>query len=178
MKVRVEYKMKPNGVLPISMGWLGALQKIKITGGPFDAFEDFGDDRREKVFGVCVRAERAPQNADICLPIRDFQVPTPQQLPAVREALQAALSAALDGKDVYVGCMGGWGRTGLFLALLAKVAGAEDPVQFVRENYSMRAVETVEQHQYVKAFDARELNVWFVRACWFKRALNTMFWWL
>ena len=43
--------------------------------------------------------------------------------------------------------MGGWGRTGLFLALLAKVCGVENPVTYVRENYSPRAVETTDQHR-------------------------------
>ena len=103
---------------------------------------------RNHAFGVCVRAERAPSGRyNVHLPIHDFSVPSPDQQDEVELALRETLEALLDGKKVYVGCMGGWGRTGLFLALLAKVCGVEEPVTYVRENYSSRAVETAEQYQ-------------------------------
>ncbi len=98
---------------------------------------------RNHAFGVCVRAERAPSGRyNVHLPIHDFSVPSPDQQDEVELALRETLEALLDGKPVYVGCMGGWGRTGLFLALLAKVCGVDQPVTYVRENYSNRAVET------------------------------------
>ena len=170
------YKLRPNGELPIRMGWPGAFQKIKITGGPFDAFNGFKQENPQ-AFGVCVRSERVPGNVDVSLPIHDFEAPPTSALTDVTFALKSALRAALEGKDVYVGCMGGWGRTGLFMALLAKVAGVKDPVEFVRDNYTPHAVETDVQFKYVKAFDVGDLHVWFIRACWRKRWFGMMYWW-
>lgn len=45
------------------------------------------------------------------------------------------------------------GRTGLFLAILAKAVGFNDPVAYVRKHYYNHAVETAEQAKYVEAFD-------------------------
>ena len=84
-----------------------------------------------------------------------------------------AIQEALDGKEVYVGCMGGWGRTGLFLALLAKVCGEETPILYVRTHYTPRAVETREQQEYVDNFDVGALRRWLFWTTWTRRA----FWW-
>jgi len=74
------------------------------------------------------------------------------------------LRAGLAGEKIYIGCMGGWGRTGLFMALLAKATGISDPVAFIREYYTPHAVETKEQQDYVANFDVspiqRELWRW------------------
>ena len=87
-----------------------------------------------------MRAERVPEyGVDIWVPIPDFQVPSERQLAQVENALERAFAAALDGKRVYVGCAGGYGRTGLFLALMAKVAGVKDPVAYVRLHYNSHA---------------------------------------
>ncbi len=146
-------RLKPNGVLPIQLGWRYARLKLDITGGPFDAYPMFW---AEDTFGVCVRAERVLKSADVHLPIEDFSVP--KDALQVQNALRRTLEAALRGRRVYVGCMGGWGRTGLFLALVAKVAGVPDPVGYVREHYSKRAVETPEQRMYVEAFDVEPIR--------------------
>jgi protein-tyrosine phosphatase len=111
---------------------------------------------------MCVRAEAVPASADAVLKIKDFDVP--QITTDVNNALEKTIWAALTGKDVFVGCMGGWGRTGLFLALIAKTLGVKDPVQFVRSNYTPHAVETKEQMAYVKEFDVKELRRWLIRA--------------
>jgi hypothetical protein len=146
-----------NGLLPIDLGWAGGLQKFWIVGGPYDYYPG-----REDAFGVCVREERVPKNGyDVLLPIRDFSVPRDRD--AVKEALRKTIEAALDGKPVYVGCMGGWGRTGLFLALLAKACGEKDPIGYVRTHYTPRAVETLAQMEYVDKFDMTELRQWVRR---------------
>jgi protein-tyrosine phosphatase len=54
---------------------------------------------------------------------------------------------------VYVGCAAGLGRTGTFIAALARMAGIGDAVAWVRENYDARAVETAEQAAAVAALD-------------------------
>ena len=162
--------LRANGTLPLNLGWLGAFYRIEVIGGPFDGFEP-GENR----FGVCVRAERAPRQLDLHLPIRDFDVP--HDLDKLRDVLKGTLQAAFDGKEVYVGCMGGWGRTGLFLALLAKAAGIDDPIAYVREHYTPRAVETEEQARFVRMFDVVDLRSWLVRTAWTKWWLSKVFWW-
>ena len=119
---------EPNGKMPISLGWRGGFISFDIIGGPYDAFK-----RGENAdFGVCLRAELCPEDLDVLLPIKDFSVPPPAQLEDVEYVIRRALGAAVEGKRVWAGCMGGWGRTGMFLALLAKVADYEDPVGYVR----------------------------------------------
>jgi len=165
---RNSMKLTANGALPVSLGWMYGLHKLEITGGPFDAFEDWRTDHPD-AYGVCVRAETVPASADVNLPIRDFDVPKNDAMTAI--VIRRALAAALDGKPVFVGCLGGWGRTGLFLALLAKVCGAHDPVGYVREHYTPRAVETKEQQAYVDEFDVSKLRSWLLWASWSARFL-------
>jgi Tyrosine phosphatase family len=174
-KMTLHLQKQPNGYLPIRLGWEAGLQSFQIAGGPYDFFPG-----RSEAFGVCVRAERAPEDGyDVHLPIHDFDVP--KDADAVRAAIKQALSAALRDMPVYVGCMGGWGRTGLFLALVAKAAGVPDPIGYVRKTYSPRAVETRQQQKYVDEFDATELQRWLRRqgwaAFWSKTVFRRLFWW-
>jgi len=80
----------------------------------------------------------------------------------VLACLEKTIHAGLAGKQLYIGCMGGWGRTGLFMALLAKASGISDPVAFIREQYTPHAVETKEQQDYVANFDVSPIqrNLW------------------
>jgi Polymorphic toxin system, DSP-PTPase phosphatase len=159
-----------NGILPIQTGFKAAYQSFSVMGGPYDKFPG-----RNHAFGVCVRAERAPTGRyNVHLPIHDFSVPSPNQQDEVELALRETLEALLDGKPVYVGCMGGWGRTGLFLALLAKVCGVEHPVTYVRDNYSPRAVETTDQHSYVMEFEVSGLQRWLFWQAWKKKLLGLL----
>ena len=156
--------------IPLKFGFSAAYYDLKVYGGPFD--------RRpisEKSFNICVRAERVPKDAiHAHLPIVDFEVPDPEQRQEVEDTLMAALKAAIGGKTVYVGCMGGVGRTGLFMALLAKAAKVHDPVSWVRATYDKRAVETPEQQDYVARFDVTRLQTRLFWFAWTSRA----FWWL
>lgn len=151
-----------NGSLPLHLGWRGAGMTILITGGPFDNFPG-----TKEAFGVCVRAEYAPKDKNVHLPIRDFEVPASST--ETERALIRAFAAAISGDPVYVGCMGGWGRTGLFLALMAKVAGVPDPVGYVRKHYTPKAVETKDQQAYVDKFDPRYVQRAVRRLAWSKR---------
>jgi hypothetical protein len=79
-------------------------------------------------------------------------------LPTDRDRFSAAINDVLDrarsGQTVEVGCLGGHGRTGTFLAVLAVRAG-EPPrsaVEWVRAHYCQDAVETVEQEVFVETF--------------------------
>ena len=86
---------------------------------------------------------------DLSIPIKDFSVPTTDDLD---RGLTEAVRLILSGQPVYAGCMGGRGRTGLFLAVLAKAFGIRGPVEYVRENYSHHAVETREQYDFVMGY--------------------------
>lgn len=159
----------PNGHLPLDFGWRGAFKKVQIAGGPYDFFPH----QEKGAFGVCVRAERVdPSKVDLHLPIRDFSVPKDDD--EVRRVIVETLRVALKGHNVYVGCMGGWGRTGLFLALLAKAAGVKDPVGYVREHYTPRAVETKEQQRYVEHFDVGPLPRDMFVAAWRQRFFEAL----
>ena len=165
MNMQTSIPKGANGVLSLPLGWRGAFFAPVIVGGPFDNYEPTPGS-----MGVCVRAERVPPTANVRLAIKDFDVP--QSTIAVETALKQALGAALGGRQVYVGCMGGWGRTGLFLALLAKAAGVERPVDYVRQNYTVRAVETEQQYRYVDNFDVSNVQKWMYRAAWEERLVQ------
>jgi protein-tyrosine phosphatase len=87
----------------------------------------------------------------IHLPIPDFDVPTQETLSAAVAAAQARASA---GKNLAVHCNAGYGRTGMFLACMARrVLGmsANEAIEWVR-SYVPTAIEVPEQVDVVKAF--------------------------
>ena len=119
---------------------------VTVTGGPFDALPD-------GAFGVCLEpaAEKA-WLADVALLIPDFGVPDPA---ALREAVGAVLAqlAAEPDRPVHVGCRAGIGRTGLFLACLARAAGVPgDALDHVRAHYRPDAAETPAQQAMARSF--------------------------
>jgi protein-tyrosine phosphatase len=87
----------------------------------------------------------------IHLPIPDFDVPTQEALSTAVTAAQASVSA---GKNLAVHCYAGYGRTGMFLACMARrVLGmsAYEAIDWVR-SYVPTAIEVPEQVDVVKAF--------------------------
>lgn len=162
--------LRPNGAFTIDLPWTFAWVRLAVIGGPYDAYEVV---KSKDTFGVCVRAEQTRgRQIDVHLPIEDFSVP--EDTDAVEKALEAALKAAFAGKTLYIGCMGGWGRTGLFLALLVKALGIKDPVGYVREHYHSHAVETKMQKLYVDTFECSAITAWARREAW-KARLRTLF---
>lgn len=119
----------------------------KISAGPYY-------DKPDAMFGVKLAGE-INEPCDISIPVKDFGVPSDDKV--VREALKKVISKLALREPVYVGCMGGKGRTGLFLALLAKALGKPDPIGYVRAHYDPHAVETKAQEEYVKKFDVTPL---------------------
>lgn len=112
--------------------------------------------------------------ADINIPTQDFCTP---DLTMLNSGLVLAVDSIVRGDPVYVGCFGGIGRTGLFLAILAKAFGVEDPVAYVRKHYLANAVETKDQRNfvsdyhvpaYVKAMIANERTLPKQVRRWFK----------
>ena len=134
--------MRIRGTLPLAV----AGRAVTITGGPFDAIPG-------GAFGVCLEpaAEKA-WLADILLPTPDYGVPDPAVLKQAVGAVLAQLEAD-PARPVHVGCRAGIGRTGLFLACLARAAGVEgDPLDYVRRHYLPHAAETEAQEEAARRF--------------------------
>jgi protein-tyrosine phosphatase len=85
-------------------------------------------------------------------PISDMKVPSDVQ--SFHKLVDWTCNQLQAGKKVHAGCMGGHGRTGMFLvAVVASMTGMIDAIQYVRKNYCYKAVETSEQIQFlVKEF--------------------------
>lgn len=140
-----------------------------VVGGPYVECPD-------GFTGVKLAAE-INRPCEIDIPTRDYSTPHPDVLNA---GLKAAIDCMLLGRPLYVGCFGGFGRTGLFLAILAKAFNVENPVAFVRRTYTSRAVETNEQKKFVDDFEiswqiklklkAARFLYWF----WLKNNLTQM----
>lgn len=159
--------LRPKGSIPLRFGALTGL----VTGGPFKGAKYWaGDDLTIKL------AREINEECDVNLPIADFSVPSEL---AANEALIEVLKAFDSGQNVYAGCMAGQGRTGLFIALLVKLAldyeaelaagplypdfepqfGTQtDPVLIVRSLYYRHAVETSEQADFVRNFNTDNLT--------------------
>lgn len=128
----------------VTLRLLGADRRI--MGGPFNDFVPPG-------IGVCLEMRSRLANlADVRIDVPDFTAPTQAQL---RDGLLATLRLMADAPDlpVYVGCAAGLGRTGTFIAALARMAGIADGVAWTRAHYDRRAVETKEQEAAVAALD-------------------------
>lgn len=100
-----------------------------------------------------------PLECTYYLPIKDFSVPDNNE--KLNEAIINILQEMIEKKNtVYMGCFGGVGRTGLVLACIAKSLDIENPISYVRENYSPRSVETDEQANFVQNFDTTIVKNW------------------
>ena len=87
----------------------------------------------------------------IYAPVEDFSVPSEG---AFQRPIQDTLQKANGGKTIVIHCHAGLGRSGMFAACLAKVVfgmDGEEASHWVRQHIP-RAVETREQHQFIKDF--------------------------
>jgi protein-tyrosine phosphatase len=82
---------------------------------------------------------------------RDFRLPR-NRAAAVAALTDAYLRASRE--RVEIACRGGRGRTGTALACIAVMAGvpAAEAVDYVRDRYDRRAVETPLQRRFVRQF--------------------------
>ena len=84
----------------------------------------------------------------VYLPIRDYDLPTPQDMEA---AIQETFDYARAGRNIAIHCYAGNGRTGTFAACAAKRAlgmSGKQAIEWVRE-YIPGAIETHEQEWWV-----------------------------
>lgn len=79
----------------------------------------------------------------------DFGVP--DEAAGLKDKLRSLLARSRAGQRVEIGCLGGHGRTGTALAILAVLDGipADRAVAWVREHYCPEAVETAAQEAFV-----------------------------
>ena len=149
---------------------LGEL-KLPLTGRHF--FTVVGGPYREKpntYVGVKM-AKEIKAEAQVSIPTDDFSTPPLKVLDA---GLEQAVTLLLAGEPLYVGCMGGRGRTGLFLAILAKVLDVKGPVEYVRKEYYGHAVETDEQYAFVTEYEAPAAVTKMIRKA--RRQAQWYFW--
>lgn len=151
------------GCMPLD---LGDGRIVVIHGGPFVQ-------KPTGFQGICLLEKDMPAQdgtTNVHLPIRDFATPTVDQ--AVEAAL-LAVAYALEHRPVYVGCMGGKGRTGLVLGVIAALCGVRTPVEYVRKTFSVHAIETKQQESFVNSLDllgARLPMQWVVKNPRYRKA--------
>jgi hypothetical protein len=89
----------------------------------------------------------------------DFGLPNDTAL--VEDALRAVLRHASADEAVEIGCLGGHGRTGTALACLVILTGTSSgtATDWVRRNYCPRAIETVEQEEFIRGFGSHHWGV-------------------
>src|ERR1035437_8927701 len=73
--------------------------------------------RPPSMFGIKMAVE-IQTHCDVDVPTRDFCTPPKEELLL---GVRKALWQIANGKEVYCGCLGGIGRTGLFLGVLVRV---------------------------------------------------------
>jgi hypothetical protein len=118
---------------------------VLVAGGPYRH-------RPSSFIGVKMAAE-IDLPCDVDIPTIDFSIPDPE---VMRKGLLRSLWYLLNYKCLYVGCMGGIGRTGLFMALMARLllnCDGDTAIAHVRKQYNRSAVETDEQREYVSEFE-------------------------
>lgn len=141
---------------------------LQVRGGPWRKAPRDGHS-----LTVCLAEEQCRHgdpHPNLLLKVADYGVPSSNSR-STQVIMRRVFQALLNGQPVYVGCGWGRGRTGLFLALLAKACGAKDPVQYVRENYLPVAVETPEQEKFVAQFSVGDLP-WLLRRKLWRRRLT------
>lgn len=142
-----------------------ALQPVKLTDGTevfasalFDnqAYWKNQDQREyEPDMGIYLSSNWIPATVAYHIGWADYGLPIPATHD-VHYVAKAALAAAREGYSVEVGCDGGHGRTGTFLACLCILSNPEttprQAINHIRDTYCTFAVETRMQEWYVSAF--------------------------
>jgi hypothetical protein len=141
----ITHQTSPNGYFLLQVGG----HRHVIIGGPFDAFNGG--------FGVCLdKHSSKAKDADLLLDVPDFGIPPAALL---EKALVTTVDFMLHRPDVpvFVGCRGGIGRTGMFMAALVRSVGVDTlhPVEWVRSHYLRGAVETSAQRGLVMAINTK-----------------------
>lgn len=100
----------------------------------------------------------------LSLPFPDYGTPKGMSTRQQWEGMAATIKSILqEGKDVLVACLGGHGRSGLFVSIVGYILGHKtnrawkSPVEHIRQIHCDEAVETYAQEKYV--YDILGLNI-------------------
>lgn len=98
------------------------------------------------------------EGSEIYFPVMDFSVPKDPE--EYKKLVEWTAKEIRKGKKIHAGCIGGHGRTGMFLsALVAHMTEEANPIKYVRDNYCDRVVEGVEQVDFlVKHFGCKQIK--------------------
>ena len=89
-------------------------------------------------------------------PVTDYGILPDDVLDRLVDELLAKLQA---GKKIALFCIGGHGRTGYVASCVLHMLGTKRPISFLRDQYSEKAVETLEQEHAVKRFQERHPRI-------------------
>jgi hypothetical protein len=92
----------------------------------------------------------------IFFPVKDMGIPADDKnFKTVIDLIKKYLD---DGKRVHIQCIGGHGRTGMFIACLVGkyIDNIDKPIEWTRENYCTKAVESLIQIEYVEKFTGKK----------------------
>lgn len=111
-------------------------------------------------FGAYLYSGWQPSNLGFLVAWQDYGLPK-CNWDGVIYAAQELLRLAREGSNVEIGCMGGHGRTGAMLAVIAVCDGmkAEESVEWVRKTYCNHAIETIDQEWFPLWVEAKLQNL-------------------
>ncbi|AUR95926.1 protein-tyrosine phosphatase-like protein [Vibrio phage 1.215.B._10N.222.54.F7] len=144
----------PKNIVPkIKTGFFHGCLTIpnKHTGFTFNLYCGSYHDRPENMLGI----KLAPEIVRYCvyeLPIPDFSVPTTNE---VLRLIDWISNTTTENYELYLGCYGGYGRTGLIAAcILVALTGidAPDAIRDVRSKVHHNCIETPVQELFVQHF--------------------------
>lgn len=158
-KTRVFAGSKNSIKAAVESGWVVPVLAVNLSQTRYDFMADFPVEvnaQAKKVLPAALLKDmNTPTPAIVEIDWDDYGVPI--GLSKDWWQLMAETLFATEG-DVVVCCMGGHGRTGTFLSLVAALGGAckaGDPVKFMRDHYCDSAVESREQVKYVERMTGR-----------------------
>ena len=99
-----------------------------------------------------LRGTARPWDAHVCteilVPVYDHEAP--EDAEDFKRLIDWSAEQIRNGKKLHAGCIGGHGRTGVFLsALVAQFMGRTDAIQYVRKHYCDKAVESRAQVDFL-----------------------------
>lgn len=159
------YESHPEITLSFSNGKTGILNGGNCATPHTDADVFISLDKHAAVYDFEQPWNTNPQNKQhVRFLIEDFCVP--DSLDETNKLAQYALEKLAEGKKLYVGCLGGHGRTGTILSVIVQKYAEQNPttpegkniinsdnaIDYVREKYCHHAVETLSQHLFLNHF--------------------------
>lgn len=91
------------------------MKQVKFTFAKHNIYAGIYRHAIKGIFGVKLAAEMQSP-CRLSIPIQDYSVPTLEQTMLLFDVIKTSKE-----EPIYIGCMGGLGRTGLILALLTKI---------------------------------------------------------